>query len=235
MLNLSSTQRSTNYYLKEIDIVKSDLNAQLNDTDDINNISIPLINANTTINTNSITTLQNNVTNIQANEHFPSTIVKPFNADCIMYLDFSDPLDIGRDCTGYNNHAINQGVEYKSDATRTHTAYFDVKDTLQADLYATNISVLSLTDKIDKFKPSAYSYSFKFKQNTAVIMSDSQTLLGYGVNSGDPAVIQDGLTIYTNNNELNIEYRSGGLNLIELVTPYTPNAFNHVVVVNDSA
>jgi hypothetical protein len=96
------------------------------------------------------------------------------------------------------------------------------------------MSVLSLSDKIDKFKPSAYSYSFKFKQNTAVIISDSQTLVGYGVNGGDPAVIQDGLTIYTNNNELNIEYRIGGTSLIELETPYTPNAFNHVVVVNDS-
>jgi hypothetical protein len=182
MLNLSSTQRKNNYYLNEIDIVSNNITTNTNNiTTNTNNI---------TATTNSITTLQNNVTNLQTNEYFPSTIVKPFNDDCIMYLDFSDPLDIGRDCTGNGNHAINQGVEYKSDAVRTHTAYFDIKDALQADVYATNMSVLTLTDKIDKFKPSAYSYSFKFKQNTATVTSESQTLINYGVNTGSMQSMQ---------------------------------------------
>jgi hypothetical protein len=99
------------------------------------------------------------------------------------------------------------------------------------------MSVLSLTDKIDNFKPSAYSYSFKFKQNIAAVRSDSQTLINYGVNTGIYGIYatDDSLTIYTNNDELNIDYRVGGTNLIELTTAYTPDAFNHVVVVNDLA
>jgi hypothetical protein len=112
-----------------------------------------------------------------------------------MYLDFSDPLDIGRDCTGNNNHAINQGVEYKSDAVRTHTAYFDAKTTVLANETGTNMSVLSLTDKIDIYKPSAYSFSFKFKLNTVVTASDTKVIVGYGLNTGD-FTTEDKLLMY---------------------------------------
>jgi hypothetical protein len=96
------------------------------------------------------------------------------------------------------------------------------------------MSVLSLSDKIDEFKPSAYSYSFKVKVSSTVTMSESKTMVGYGLNGGDPTVTQDNLTVYTNTNKLNIEYRSGGSLLIKLETPYTANAFNHVVLVNDT-
>jgi hypothetical protein len=95
--------------------------------------------------------------------------------------------------------------------------------------------VLNLSDKIDKFKLPAYSYSFKFKVSSAVTKSDSKTILGYGVNSKNSAITQDNLTIYTDTNGLNIKYSSGGNLILELEIPYTSDAFNHVVLVNDAS
>jgi hypothetical protein len=169
--------------------------------------------------------------NIQANKKSPSTIVKPFNADCIMYLDFSDPLDIGRDCTGNNNHAINQGVEYKTDPVKTHTAYFDAKTTVLANEYGTNMSVLSLSDKIDIYKPRVYSFSFKLKLSTVEIISATKVIVAYGVNSGD-VTTEDKLLLYVIGNLFKIQYKVGGVILLKLETTFTPDVFNHVVVTN---
>jgi hypothetical protein len=232
MLNLSSTQRKNNYYLNEIDIVSSGITTNTNNI--ITNTNNIITNTNNiTANNNSITTLQNNVTNIQANEKSPSTIVKPFNDDCVAYFDFSDPLDIGRDCTGNGNHAFNQGVEYKADDVRTHTAYFQAKVTLNANDIATNQAVLSLTNKIEVYRPPAYSISLKFKVSTEITTSSAKILFAYGFNTSGVGAL-DQLIVYAHTDLLKIQYTIGGVLVVKLETPFTTNVFNHLVLTNDS-
>ena len=77
----------------------------------------------------NVGTVSASLENIQVNEDFPTDInlqkVKPWKDDLLLYYDFSNEDDLGRDVTGNGRNADYSQVEYASSVERTHSIRFN--------------------------------------------------------------------------------------------------------------
>lgn len=92
---------------------------------------------------------------------------KTFKSDTTLYLDFSEPANLGKDVSGYNRHAQNRNaVKYVADPTRTHAADFDtdisVSDGVLAN-YRRNLKCFDLSEHRVALLTQAFTYACNVK------------------------------------------------------------------------
>ena len=196
-LNLSSSNRASNYYLTEIDKVKSSNDAtqtQLNLTS-------------TTL--NSLKTEMND--SFQVN--YKPIGTKHFNDDVILYLDFSDDNDIAKDISGSGLHGKNINGVTHSDFN-THSALFDRISHHSIYKAYENQRCIDMTEHISEVLIPEYSLSF------AVAPYSNNTIGCVCSFTDNRSPNEDShLLIYIDKERIRIFYVIDGLYVLRVTTP----------------
>ena len=94
------------------------------------------------------------------------------------YLDFSDPTNLGRDCTGNEAHGNVKGNPiYQADTIRVHSMHIDNIIYDATDEPQTNQNYIEFNSHLNKFAVSDFSVSMWFNANTS---TEYNTLWGCG-------------------------------------------------------
>ena len=135
-----------------------------------------------------------------------------FNDDVMVYYDFSDQTNLGKDITGRGKHALNDyDVEHSDE--NVHSAYFKRIEHSSTDGQFVNNKFIDASPCIPNIKLQDYTISV----NVKALLADSTV---WSFTDNKSAQNNSYFNVYLGSSNISVIYRIGGTVQMKIVTPF---------------
>jgi hypothetical protein len=214
-LQLSDSNKQSNYYLEQIDKLANSVGSTVQTA--VNSV---VSTAKTDIKSELL---------IKTNRDELNVPYSFFNDDVVAYYDFSSAKNLGKDFSGKGNHLANEGVSQTLGIDgRKFSAFFDRNNhTDYSNVPYSNQRVLTKLTNVNDFKMTEYTISLWFKEQVPGGISSSMFCVA---DLDSPAVEGTYVDMRTSNNDARFVYVVNGIVIIDIRQATTADAWHHFAV-----